>query len=84
MWNLKYDTSQHIYNRNRFTDMEKRPVVAMWEIGWGRMDWEVGISRYKLLCIGWTNNKILLYSTQNHIQYPMMNHSGNKYETIYV
>ena len=28
--------------------------------GGGGMDWEVGVSRCKLLCIGWINNKVLL------------------------
>ena len=30
--------------------------------GGGRLDWEFGISRYKLLYIEWINNKVL-YST---------------------
>ena len=32
--------------------------------GGGRMDWDFGISRYKLLhiLIEWINNKVLLYS----------------------
>ena len=30
--------------------------------GEGRMEWEFGISRGKLLYIGWINNKVLLYS----------------------
>ena len=28
------------------------------------------------------NNKILLYSTGNSIQYPVINHSGKEYEKI--
>ena len=44
------------------------------------MDWEFGISRCKLLYIGWINNKVLLYSTGNHIQYPVINHNGKEYE----
>ena len=37
MWNLKYDTNEHIYERNRLTDMENRLVVAKWEeVGKGR------------------------------------------------
>ena len=28
----------------------------------------------------WINNKVLLYSTGNYIQYPMINHNGNGYE----
>ena len=43
------------------------------------MEWEVGVSRCKLLNIGWINNKVLLHSTGNCIQYPMINHSGKEY-----
>ena len=38
------------------------------------MEWEAGVSRCKLVYIGWINNKILLYSKGNCIQYPMINH----------
>ena len=44
------------------------------------MDWEFGISKCKLLFIEWINNKVLLYSTPNYIQYPVINHSGKEYE----
>ena len=44
------------------------------------MDWELGISRYKLFYIRWIN-KVLLYSTGNYIQYPMNNHDGKEYKT---
>ena len=37
------------------------------------MEREVGVSRSKLLCIEQVNNKVLLYSTGNYIQYPMIN-----------
>ena len=37
------------------------------------MDWEFGMS--KLLYIEWMNNKGLLYSSGNYIQYPIINHS---------
>ena len=43
------------------------------------MEWEVGVSRCKLLYTGWTNNKVLLYSTGNYTQYPMTNHNGEEY-----
>ena len=43
-------------------------------------DWEFGISRCKLLYIEWINNKVLLYSTGNYIQYPVMKHNGKEYE----
>ena len=45
--------------------MENRLVVAKEEEE-GK-DWEFGISRCKLLYIGWINNKVLLYSTGNYI-----------------
>ena len=46
------------------------------------MEWEFGVSRCKLLYIEWINNKILLYSTGNYIQYPMINHNGKEYEKL--
>ena len=39
----------------------------------GGMDWEFGASRYKLYR-EWINNKVLLYSTGNYIQYLVINH----------
>ena len=41
---------------------------GLWGADWERMEWEVGVSRCKLLYIGWINNKVLLYSTENYIQ----------------
>ena len=35
------------------------------------MGWQFGISRCKLLYIGWINKKVLLYSTVNYVQYPV-------------
>ena len=31
------------------------------------------------LCLEWINNKVLLYSIENYIQYPMINHNGKEY-----
>ena len=47
---------------------------------WEEMDWEFGISRCKLLYIECINNKVLLYSRENCIQYPMINHNGKEYK----
>ena len=44
------------------------------------MAWEVGISRYKLLNIGWIN-KILSYSPGDYMQYPVISHNGKEYIT---
>ena len=53
------------------------------------MDWEFGIKRFKLLYIEWINNKVLLYSTGNYIQYPVINHKEkcikeNVYVCLYI
>ena len=45
-------------------DIENRLVVAKGE-------WEIGVSRGKLLYIEWKSNKVLLHSTK-YIQYPML------------
>ena len=52
-------------------------------VSWEGKDWEFVISRCKLLYIGWVNNKVLLYSTGNCIQYPVINHNGKEYEKEY-
>ena len=45
--------------KTRYIDIENRPVVAKGDGGGGGIGWEFGISRYKLLYIGWINNKVL-------------------------
>ena len=41
---------------------------------------ELEISRYKLLYTSWINNKVLLYSTGNYIQYAVINQNGKEYK----
>ena len=48
------------------------------EGGWERDGVGGWVSRCKLLYIEWINNKILLYSTENYIQYAMINHNGKE------
>ena len=48
-----------------------------------RMDWEFEISRCKLLYLEWIDNKSLLYSIGNCIQFPGINHNGKKYIYIF-
>ena len=43
------------------------------------MNWDFGISKCKLLYIEWINNKVLVYSTGNYIQYLVINHNGKEY-----
>ena len=49
------------------------------EEGGGGIEWEFGVSRCKLLYIEWINNKALLYSIGNYIQYPVINHNEKEY-----
>ena len=55
-------------------------MVAKGEESGGGNDWEFGISRCKLVYLGWINNKVLLYSTRKYIQCPVINHNGKEYE----
>ena len=71
MWNLKYDTNELMYGRE--TDSETQRADWWWPrrrgSGGGKA-WESGISRCKLVYIGWIHNKVLLCSTGNYIQCP--------------
>ena len=48
-------------------DVEDRLVVDRREVGGGETDWELEVSRYKLLYTGWVNNRVLLYSIGNYV-----------------
>ena len=76
-WNLTMKQKQN-------QDAENRLLAANGvSCGKGR-DKESGISRCKLVYTGLIN-KLLLYSTGNYIQYPVINHTGKEYkkECIY-
>ena len=65
----------------RLSDTENRSVVAKGE--GGGMEWEVGVSICKLLYIEWMCGcvkKVLLCSTGNYSQYPVINHNGKEYK----
>ena len=82
MWNLKYDTNEYIYETERLTDIGNGLVVIKWV--WGMVAGEFGIGRCKLVYIGWINNKVLLCSTGNYIQYPVINQNMEEYEKEYI
>ena len=48
------------------------------------MDREFGVGRCKLLPLEWINNKVLLQSTGNYTQYPVINHNGKEYKKEYI
>ena len=52
-------------------------LVVVSEEGVGRgMEWEAGLSRCGLLHMQWLSSKVLLYGTENYVQYPMIGHNG--------
>ena len=50
----------------------------------GGMQWEAAVSRCKLLYIERINNKVLLYSTGNYIQYVIIYHNGKVLKSVYI
>ena len=79
VWNLNHDTNELTYETE--TDSQtQRSELWLPRRKSGGMNWEFGISRRKLLNIGWINNKVLLYSTGNYVQYPAINHNEKEYE----
>ena len=81
MWNLKNDI---MYLLNRNTDMEKKSMVTKWEKRGEGINYEFGIRRYTLLYIKQINDKDLLYSTGNYIQYSGINYNGKESEKEYM
>ena len=59
--------------------MENRLVVAKGGEGRSGMDWELGVSRCRLLHLEWISNEVLLYSPGNYIQSSGINHNGKEY-----
>ena len=64
-----------LQNRNRLTDIENRLVVSQGEER-SVMDWEFGVSRYKVLHLERISNEVLLYSTGNYIHSLGIDHDG--------
>ena len=75
----KNTTQMNLSMKHKQTHREDRLVVAKGE-GRGGKDSDFGISSCKLLYVGWINNKVLLYSTENYIQYSVINHNRKEYE----
>ena len=54
------------------------------EEGWGGINLEFGINRYRLLFIKQITNKDLLYSTENYIQYLTVMKTNLKKSILYI
>ena len=62
-------TQMNLSVKQKQTHGQRELVVTKVERVVGGMEWEIGVSRCKLLYAEWINNKVLLYSTRNYIQY---------------
>ena len=52
MWNLKYDTSELLYETEIDSQIQRTDLwLPRGMEGWGGMDWEFGIGKCKLWCI---------------------------------
>ena len=82
-WNIKYGTRELIYETETDSQTQRKDFwLSRGRDGRG-MDWEFGTSRYKLLYIEWIT-KLLLCSTENYTQCPVINHNGKEYKNIYI
>ena len=70
----------YLQNRNRFTDMENRLVVAKGEVGGSGKNWVFGVGKCKLLHLEWISNGVLLYSRGNYKQSLGIEQNGRQYE----
>ena len=86
VWTLEYSTNELICETETDSQTQRKDLwLPVGRGAGGRANWEFGISKCKLLCTGWISNKLLLYSTGNYIQYPMIKQNGKEYEEyIYI
>ena len=70
MQNLQLGTNEPIYKPEAYS---QRTNVSKEEGRRSRMEWEFWITEANL---EWIDNKILLYSTENYIQPPGVDHNG--------
>ena len=81
MWNLQYCMIQiNLSTKQKQTHRHREQTCGYCG---GGMDWESGLSSCKLLLTEWKNNKVLLYSTGNYIQYPGITHNGKEFIYVY-
>ena len=66
----------------RFLPFRKGPGQGGGRVREGRI-WSLGLAEANYY-IGWINNKVLLYSPGNYIQYSVTNHNGKEYEKEYI
>ena len=81
--NLKYK-KMNLFIKWKQAHIENKPMITKAGRGWerdklGAWDQYIQITICKI-----ANQHCLLYSTENHIQYPVTNHNGREYEKEYI
>ena len=56
------------------SETDERGPWGWW--GWGGREWVFQMSRCRLLYMGWTENRVLLYSAGNYVQCPVISRNG--------
>ena len=75
-------TQVNLFTKQKQTHRHRKQTYGYQRGKGGRINQEFGISKYILLYIKQVNNKALLYSTGNYIQYPVINHNGKGHEKV--
>ena len=75
-WNLKYDANELICKAKIESQTQETHVRE----SSGEINQEFVMNRYTPVYIKQLNNKVLLYSTENCVQYPITSHNGKEYE----
>ena len=83
MWNVRYDTNELIYKTETDSQLQKTKVYGYQRGKGGRYKlgvWDQNIQTtiYKI------NNKVLLYSTGNYIQYLVIHYNGKESGKEYI
>ena len=80
MWNLKYNAHELLYETNKQTHIHREHICVCQ--GGGRKgegyNGNMVLPNVNYYYVDWINNKILLYSTGNYIQVPVINHTRKK------
>ena len=79
---LKNDTNEHIYKEETDSHRKQTYDYHRGEVEEG-INQELVISKYKLLYVKHINNKVLLHSIGNYIQYLAIHYSGKEFEKEY-
>ena len=75
------DEEEFIENLSTKQTHRHREQLCVCQGGGGGWDGLGGWSQQmQLLYIEWINNKVLLYSSENYIRYPVINHNGKECE----